>query len=59
MMTVWILAPLLAMAPAGEQQVAIYGRGVPFRTLTQCVEMAKDVTDRAVACVEIIVHTPE
>jgi hypothetical protein len=51
-MTVWILVAMLALAPAGEQQVAIYTAGPAFQTLAACLEVASQVTSRAMGCVE-------
>ena len=53
--TVWILAAMLALAPAGEQQVAIYTAGPTFPTLAACLEVASRVTNRAMGCVEITI----
>ena len=55
-MTVWILAAMLALAPQGEQQIGIYTAGPAFQTLAQCIEVASQVSNRAMSCVEITIR---
>lgn len=52
--TVWVLVFMLALAPSGEQQVAIYTAGPVFPTLAECIEVASQAS-QATGCVEIMV----